>query len=491
MPTPRLFRLACLALLASFVLTACGPAASTSTSAPDSTLRPAQGGAPGLLTGTPADTSTSTPTPAPQIEVAPEALRGIHIQVWHAFSGAAADVFTNQLAQFNTLNQWGIVVYQTAYGDYSSLFEDVDSALTSTRRPDLVVALPEQTFTWEAKGAVVDLNPYLYDPAWGLTANEIADIPATFWTQDPVNGQRLGAPAQRSARFLFYNQTWARELGFSAPPATADEFRQQACAANAYYRQDANKQNDGYGGWIVNTQPDTMLSWLLAFGGGVVMVGQSPTIKDGEIHFATPANQSALEFLKGLYDEHCAWISTEPNPYESFARRSALFVTGDLAEAPRLTQTLARLNNSDEWTLLPFPGLNGAVLVTSGPSYTLLQSTPEKQFAAQHSLAAWLFVRWLLSAENQAKWVEATGLLPLRFSALDSLGEYRAGHPQWNNAVGYIPEAQASPQLAAWRMAQYVLADGAGFIFRTNLAVEKIPSVLDEMDATVEEISNK
>ncbi|PIZ25991.1 MAG: ABC transporter substrate-binding protein, partial [Chloroflexi bacterium CG_4_10_14_0_8_um_filter_57_5] len=46
-------------------------------------------------------------------------------------------------------------------------------------------------------------------------------------TQDPVNGQRLGAPAQRSARFLFYNQTWARELGFSAPPATADEFRQQ------------------------------------------------------------------------------------------------------------------------------------------------------------------------------------------------------------------------------------------------------------------------
>jgi ABC-type glycerol-3-phosphate transport system substrate-binding protein len=125
------------------------------------------------------------------------------------------------------------------------------------------------------------------------------------------------------------------------------------------------------------------------------------------------------------------------------------------------------------------------VLVASGPSYTLLQSTPEKQ------LAAWLFVRWLLSAENQAKWVEATGLLPLRFSALDSLGEYRAGHPQWNNAVGYIAEALMTPQLAAWRMAQYVLADGAGFIFRTDLAVEQIPSILDEMDATVEELIGK
>jgi len=471
MPTPRLIRLACLALLVAFVFSACGQATATSTPSPASTGN--------LLTVTPAGISTPaiTPTPAPQIGVAPEALRGVSIQVWHAFTGTAADIFTNQLAQFNTLNQWGIVVYQTAYGDYPSLFENVDSAITSTRRPDLVAALPEQTFTWQAKGAVVDLNPYLYDPTWGLTANEIADIPATFWTQDAANGQRLGAPAQRSARFLFYNQTWARELGFSSPPVTADEFRQQACAANAYYRQDAVKQNDGYGGWIVNTQSDTMLSWLLAFGGSVT--------QDGNVHFATPENQSALEFLKGLYDEHCAWISTEPNPYESFARRSALFVTGDLAEAPLLTQTLARLGNSDEWTLLPFPGLNEVVLVTTGPSYTLLESTPEKQ------LATWLFVRWLLSAENQAGWVAATGLLPLRFSALDLLGEYRAGHPQWNIAVGYIPQAQGAPPLAAWRTAQYVLADGAGFIFRTNLAVEKIPAILDEMDATVEEISKK
>ncbi len=471
MLTPRSIHIACLTLLAAFVFSACGPSKATTTPAPNST--------PGRLTGTPSATPTpaSTPTPAQRIEVTPDALRGIRIQVWHAFSGPAADVFTTQLAQFNTLNQWGIVVYQSAHGNYSTLFDSVDSALTSIRRPDLVVALPEQALTWEAKGAVVDLNPYTYDPAWGLTANEIADIPAAFWVQDQVDGQWLGVPAQRSARFLFYNQTWARELGFNSSPATAEEFRQQACEANASYRKDAIKQNDGYGGWIVNTQPDTVLSWLLAFGGGV--------IEDGNIRFATPANQSALEFLKGLYDKYCAWISTEPNPYESFARRSALFVTGDLAEAPRLAQTLARLGNRDEWTVLPFPGPNGTALVTSGSSYTLLQSTPERQ------LASWLFVRWLLTPENQAKWVEATGLLPLRFSALDYLEKYRTDHPQWNIAVGYIPEAHGTPQLASWRKARHILGDGTEFIFRTNLAVEKIPSVLEEMDATAEEFNNK
>ncbi|MBU2610934.1 MAG: hypothetical protein KJ606_08330, partial [Chloroflexi bacterium] len=245
MLTPRSIHIACLTLLAAFVFSACGPSTATTTPAPNSTLRQAQGGASGRLTGTPSATPTpaNTPTPTHRIEVTPDALRGIRIQVWHAFSGPAANVFTTQLAQFNTLNQWGIVVYQSAHGNYSTLFDSVDSALATSRQPDLVVALPEQSLTWEAKGAVVDLNPYVFDPTWGLTANEIADIPAVFWMQDQVDGKRLGVPAQRSARFLFYNQTWARELGFTRPPATAKEFRTQACAANQSKRQDVDPGN--------------------------------------------------------------------------------------------------------------------------------------------------------------------------------------------------------------------------------------------------------
>jgi len=408
--------------------------------------------------------------------VAPESLRGVQIQVWHAFTGASADAFTDQLARFNTLNEWGIVVYQTAYGDYPALLENVDSALASTSYPNMVATLPEQIYAWQVNGEVADLSPFLTDPAWGLSTAEIADIPALFWTLGGED-QRLGAPVERSARLLFYNQTWARELGFNSPPATPDEFHTQACASNAFYRQDANKQNDGYGGWMVNTQPDTVLSWLLAFGGGA--------LQDGNIRFATTENQTALEYLKGLYDEHCAWISTEPNPYESFANRSALFVTGDLAEAPRLAETMSRRGNNDEWTLLPFPGEDGAVVVASGPSLMLLESTPEEQ------LAAWLFIRWLLTAETQASWVVATGLLPLRLSALDLLPAYQDSHPQWAAVVGNMQRMQAPPPLAAWRLAQYVLSDGAGFIFRTNQPVSQIPSILNEMDATLNELSGR
>jgi multiple sugar transport system substrate-binding protein len=460
--TSRLSRPLGLLLLAALTLAACVPSMAT----------PAVTSG---LTATPSTILAPTATLVAPISVAPSALRGLHIQVWHAFSGSAADVFTTQLAMFNTVNEWGIVAYQTPQGDYPSLFDAVNTALGSDTQPDLVAAPPEQVLAWDASGAVVDLNPYVGDQNWGLGSDAIADFPAAFWAQDLVNGKRLGVPSQRSARFLFYNVTWAHELGFDQPPATADEFRQQVCAANASFRKDTDPTNDGYGGWIVDTDWMTVYPWLLAFGGGVT--------EGGGYRFASDANLAALNFMKDLYDKNCAFLSTEPTPYESFARRSALFVTGDLSEAATLTATMTRLKSTDAWTVLPFPGSDGSAVIAYGPSYTLLKSTPAKQ------LAAWLFVRWMLSPENQAQWVKATGDLPLRTSALDLLAEYRAAHPQWVAAVGYLSQFQGTPQLASWRKVRYVLGDATGFIFRTPVKLAQIPNVLADMDATAEELS--
>jgi len=337
--------------------------------------------------------------------------------------------------------------------------------------------LPEQALFWDASEFIVDLHPYINDPVWGLGSDLIADFQPIFWAQEALNGRMLGVPAQRSAHFLFYNKTWAHELGFVNPPATADEFRQQVCSANAFFRTDASPQNDGYGGWIVDTNWQTVYSWLLAFGGGVV---------DGENYsFNTDPNLAAFQFLKGLYDDHCAWISEDQTPFDSFARRSALFVSGDLAEVPMAAESMSRLKNTDEWTLVPFPGSNGQVLVTYGPSYYMLKSTPGKQ------LAAWLFTKWLLSPENQAQWVETTGLFPLLHSVLDKVSQYRSASAQWDAAAGDLTLAQGVPQFASWRKVRYVLEDGTNIIFQTNIPVNQIPAVLTEMNSTANELNTK
>ena len=68
---------------------------------------------------------------------------------------------------------------------------------------------------------------------------------------------------------------------------------------------------------------------------------------------------------------------------------------------------MAAADNADTWTVLGFPGPDQTGVVIYGSSYVVLKSTPQQQ------LASWLFVRWLLSPENQMKWVEVTGLFPL------------------------------------------------------------------------------
>jgi ABC-type glycerol-3-phosphate transport system substrate-binding protein len=322
----------------------------------------------------------------------------------------------------------------------------------------------------------VDLIPYIGDPDYGLASAEMADFPAAFWAQDEA-GVRLGVPAQRSARYLYYNQTWAHELGFTAAPQTPDEFRQQACAANAAFKSDASPQNDGYGGWVLDTHWQTVYSWVLALGGRVT---------DGTTYtFNTDANQAALEFLKGLYDDNCAWLSSEATPFDAFAARKALFVTGDLADTPLASLAMTSAASTDEWTLLPFPGQDGPLAVAYGPSYTVLRSSPEEQ------LAAWLFARWVLSAETQALWVETTGLLPLRTSILDMVAPYRTANPQWEAAANSLSLLEGVPQLASWRKARYLLEDGMNYIFQVNLPLDQIPTVLDEMQAMAEEFSGE
>ncbi len=468
----RLPRLAVLFLLAALAFSACETGSPTSGTPLAASPMVGSGSSSSTPSHNPAP--SPTPTPLPTLGVNPTALHGVTIQVWQAFAGQAADLFNNQVAQFNADNQWGIVVTQSGYGDYTSLLDAVNLALNTSSGPDLVEALPEQTLAWQALGKVVDLQPYLVDPHYGLGKDAIADIPSIFLTQDNVNGKQLGVPAQRSARFLFYNETWAHELGFANPPATADQFRQQACAANASFLKDADPTNDGYGGWIVDTNWQTAYSWLLAFGGGVA---------DGNNYaLRTDPNLAALQFIKGLFDSHCAWLSSAPTPFDSFARRSALFVSGDLAELPTEMESMKSLKNSDEWTVLPFPGTQGSGLVAYGPSYSVLKSTPEKQ------LAAWLFARWLLSPESQAQWVEATGLFPLRNSVMNMIGPYLLASPQWGTAVASLPQAQDVPQMASWRKVRYVLEDGMTVLFQENLTLNKLPALLVEMDSMAQEL---
>jgi ABC-type glycerol-3-phosphate transport system substrate-binding protein len=193
-----------------------------------------------------------------------ESLEGIQLTFWHAFPSPLTELLNAQVAKFNGDNPWGITVRAEKQANYPDLFEATSSALSTPVRPAVVAALPEHIRAWEAEGEVADLDPYFSDPENGYTPEEQADFPAAFLAQDRLGERLLGMPAQRSARLLFYNETWGRLLDFSGPPLSAADFTRQACAANASFHRDSDQGNDGYGGWIVDTDYQSVLAWIYA-----------------------------------------------------------------------------------------------------------------------------------------------------------------------------------------------------------------------------------
>ena len=436
--------------------------------------------APTKLTATPSasgtPSATSTPNAGGQLGVQKEALKGVTVQVWDPWFGVESSLFESQVKEFNQTNEWGITVTPTSQITYGQLYDNTTAALPTGNRPQLVIALPEHALGWNANDYVVDLNPYINDSVYGFSGADIKDFPTIFLTQDSFGGKQLGLPAERSARFLLYNVSWARQLGFDTPPRTADEFHQQACRAHQFMLTDTTRSNDAQGGWLVDTNSMTALSWLTAFGGGV--------LEENDYRFLTPKNIAALTFVKQLYDDNCAWSAqADTNLPAAFAAREALFMTAGLEELSDYARSMATASNSDEWTVLSFPGDVQSGLIIYGSSYVVLKSTPEQQ------LAAWLFVRWMLAPDKQAKWVENTGLFPLRTSSLDLLNDYKNSHPQWAAAVALIPKGQIQPQLASWRKVRVMLGDGFDSMFRTNTPAGRVAEILAIMESTARDLS--
>jgi len=449
------------------ILTACTPSTTTEST---STPRPSV---------TEVTSAKDTPAPAvSSLNVEEEALRGAQVKVWHPWFGAEASLFESQVAQFNTINEWGIIVSAESLTNYNELFIRTDAALEGSAYPNIVIALPEYALEWQEY--VVDLNPYVRDPVYGISSLEISDFPSVVWMQDEVNGVRLGMPAQRTARFILYNQTWARELGFDSPPKTSSDFERQACAANRALGRDDDENNDALGGWLIDDHAMTSLSWMLAFDGGVQ--------EEGGYRFLSPGNIDAFKFLKIMQQKNCAWVpSAEGTAYDRFALRRALFATAGLEEFVDQSRAFGALGNDDEWVILPFPGAETSAFVVYGSSFMMFESDDVTQ------LAGWLFTRWMLSAENQARWVQSTGLFPIRSSTMDLLADYSASHPQWRRAVELLPTGKMTPKLSSWRIVRIMMEDGFRDMFDTirhpDLTDGQVPLILRQMEATAEELS--
>jgi hypothetical protein len=73
------------------------------------------------------------------------------------------------------------------------------------------------------------------------------------------------------------------------------------------------------------------------------------------------------------------------------------------------------------------------------------------------------------------------------------IAEYSASHPQWAEAVKFMPEGKNTPQLASWRVVKTMLEDGFRDMFDTirhpDLTDGQVPLILKQMEDTAQDLN--
>lgn len=415
------------------------------------------------------ETLDATPTPS----INPEELEDSVIRFVHPWAGRAAETLEDLAMEFSLSNPFGIWVEVDAYGSENLMLEALQRDVDAGEVPALMAIHPYQASQTPEDVSFVDLSAFFDDPNWGFTAEEQADIPDVFLDQFITEDRLPALPVLPQATVLFYNKSWAEELGFTAQPMDEAQFRAQSCAATFANRDDENEENDGTGGWLVNFDPKVLLSWYRAFDG--------PSFSNELPSFDNQAGEDAFGFLKATFDQGCIWIGRQSEPFYYFANRYALMYAGALDQIPIQTGWMDQAGNQDEWVSMGFPGSAGETLLIDGPGLMITNGNPEAE------LAAWLFAKYLLEPEAQAELVQRTFTLPVRNSSRSLLGDFEAAYPQWVQAADRLDSASFVPVSDYWGIAQWVLQDAIVRLFNSEASEQGV--ILEQLDAMILEMS--
>ena len=421
----------------------------------------------------PAAEAPAAEAPAAEAPAAEGAYAGVDpsgqtVVWWHQHSGSREEGLLELIAEFNATNEYEITVEAQNQGGYDEIRDKVNSSIAAGELPAaLLVGYQNDQSFYQLNDTLVDLNLLMNDPAWGMSAEEIADFYPAFLEQsvNPLfDGQRLGFPPNRSMEVIFYNQSWLEELGFSGPPTTPAEFQEMACAGAA-----AN--GDGTGGYILRDDASAVASWTFAFGGDVL------TEEGTRYLYNSPATVEAMTFLKGLYDAGCAYFFTEGYPNPQFAARKALFAQGSTSGIPFYGGDLVTVaeeqgREPDGWGVAAIPHTTEQpVQNIYGGDVMIAKTTPEQE------VAAWLFIKWFTSPEIQARWTGVSGYFPTRASTADFFSEVQLGNAQYLQGVALLPFSAYEPQLISYT----AVRDAATTAFNEIMQGADIQSTLDTL----------
>ena len=334
----------------------------------------------GLMTGCGSTKSASNE------EIVTEITEPVEITFWHAMNGDLAKTLQNLTDKFMASNENITVTLQN-----QSSYPDLQQKITATSAspqdlPTLTQAYPHWMVNAVQDELLVDLKPYIENETIGdKNYNNILD---GFRKGSEVDGKVYGMPFNKSTEVIWYNKTLFDELGLEVP-TTFEEFAQVSKTIT---------EKKG----IVGAGFDSLNNFYTTY------------LKNKGVDFNSETDVTSAEsveaanyYLDGVKEGYFRIAGTDNYLSGPFAAEQLGMYVGSNAGESFVKQGV---DGKFEIGVAAYPA--ESVMQQGTDLYMFSNATPEQR------TAAFEFLKFLTSTENQVTWGVETGYIPATQDAI-------------------------------------------------------------------------
>ena len=343
----------------------------------------------GLMTGCSNKKTNEAPT---QTEIVTDITSPVEITFWHAMSGVQEESLKKLTDNFMAENK-NITVNLQNQSSYQDLQQKLTATTASPKNlPTLTQAYPDWMLNPISDGLVLQLDNYINHDKIGF--DNYNDILPSFRESSKINNVIYSIPFNKSTEILWYNKTLFNELGLKVP-TTMDEFTNVA-------KEIKSKKNIVGGGF------DSLSNYYVTY------LKNEGVIFDSKFDPTSQASVKAVNYyLDGIKQGYFRMAGTDKFLSGPFANETLGMFVGSNASESFITNGV---NGKFDIGVAPYPA-----------KYKMQQGTDLFIFSnatAEQQTAAFEYLKFLTTTDNQITWAEETGYIPVRTSALES-DEYK------------------------------------------------------------------
>ncbi len=337
------------------------------------------------------------------------------------------EIYQNAINDFESIYP-NIHVTLRLYTDYSRIYNDVITNISTNTTPNVCITYPDHIATYiTGKNTVVGLNDLLIDSNYGLGGSKVAfdaptkdEIIPQFLEECKLGDTYYALPYMRSTEALYINKTYVEKMGYEIPDDITWDFIWDVSEAAMQKDSDGNFSVNGQNIMIpfIYKSTDNMMIQMLrqlnagySDGDGNILIFNDDT-KQILDTVATHAKSGAFSTFK---------ISSYPSNFLNAGQ--SIFAIDSTAGATWMG-TYAPLSDISpdkfvefETIVRPVPQFDPAnpQMISQGPSICVFNKENP-----QEVLASWLFVQYMLTNDVQIAYSQTEGYVPVTQKAQQS-----------------------------------------------------------------------